>query len=293
MKIAVITDSTAYISAEQIGDLPIRVVTTPLIIGGHTYNEGVDISTADFYEKMAHTPEFPKTAQPRLGDVMAVHEELKSEGYDTVINLYLSSAISGIHDTSVGLAKNPDMPHIVVYDSHVTVAMLGEMVLQAGKMAKAGAPLDDILHMLDTLRASIGVYFVVDNLQHLVRGGRLSSTAGFLGGLLNIKPILTFDPDSHKIVPFEKARTSRKALARVEELFAEAIKDVDYPIKVWVIDANAPQPAAEWLADLKHNFPNISFSQSYIGPAIGTHVGAGTMALGWMRDLAAENKTKH
>ena len=293
MKIAVITDSTAYISAEQIGDLPIRVVTTPLILDGHTYNEGVDITTADFYDKMAHTTEFPKTAQPRLGDVMQVHEELKAEGYDTVINLYLSSAISGIHDTAVGLAKNPDMPHIVVYDSWVTVIMLGEMVLQAGKMAKAGASLEDILHTLDILRASTGEYFVVDNLQHLVRGGRLSSTAGFLGGLLNIKPILTFDPDTHKIVPFEKARTSRKALARVEELFAEATKDIDYPIKAWVIDANAPEPAAEWQADLKRHFPGIPFQRSYIGPAIGTHVGAGTMALAWIRDLDADTKAKH
>lgn len=293
MKIAVITDSTAYISAEQIGDLPIRVVTTPLIIDGHTYNEGVDISTADFYDKMAHSTDFPKTAQPRLGDVMKVHQELKAQGYDTVINLYLSSTISGIHDTAVGLSQDPDMPHIVVYDSQITVAMLGEMVLTAGRMAKAGSSLDEILRTLDKLRDSTGEYFVVDDLQHLVRGGRVSSTAGFIGGLLNIKPILTFDPDSHKIVPFEKARTSRKALARVEELFAEATKNLDYPIKAWVIDANSPQPAAEWLADLEKKFPNVPFYRSYIGPAIGTHVGAVTMALAWMRDLDAEQQQQH
>ncbi|WP_155286487.1 DegV family protein [Lacticaseibacillus zhaodongensis] len=284
MKIAIVTDSTAYLTPDQIKDLPIRIVTTPVILDDVTYNEGEDITPEEFYKKMAASKDFPHTSQPRLGDVLTAHKELLAEGYDTVINIYLSATISGIHSTISAAARNIKGQNVIVYDSQITIILLGEMVRQAGIMAKAGASVTEITDMLDKLRATTGEYFVVNDLQHLVRGGRLSSTAGFVGGMLRIKPVLTIDDQSHKIVVAEKIRTINKAYARIEELFAKETKGKNYPIKAWVVDAGTPEEADRWLAELQAKFPKIRFARSFFGPAITTHIGAGSLALAWIAD---------
>lgn len=282
-KIAIVTDSTAYLTPEQIAGLPIRIVTTPLVVGGETFNEGVDITPAEFYAKMRAASDFPHTSQPRLADVLATHEELRQAGYDTVLNIYLSKTISGINSTISAAA--PDIPgvHAVVYDSQITVILMGQMVLTAGQMAQAGASLDEIIARLDQLRASMDEYFIVNDLMHLVRGGRLSNTAGMLGSMLHIKPLLTFD-ETHKIVVFEKIRTLNRAYARVEELFAKAVADADYPLKAWVIDAGDEPAAKHWHESLKQQFPDLTIERSFFGPAITTHIGEKAIALAWMRD---------
>lgn len=282
-KIAIVTDSTAYITPEQIGDLPIRIVTTPLIVGGKTFDEGVDITPAEFYAKMRAASDFPHTSQPRLADVLAIHRELKAQGYDTVINIYLSKTISGINATVSAAAPEIEGQHVVVYDSQITVILMGQMVLTAGKMAAAGASLDAILARLDQLRASVNEYFIVNDLMHLVRGGRLSNTAGMLGSMLRIKPLLTFD-DSHKIVVFEKVRTLARAYERVEHLFADALVKADYPLKAWVIDAGDEEAADTWQQKLQARFPQAVIGRSFFGPAITTHIGENAIALAWMRD---------
>ncbi|WP_056976392.1 DegV family protein [Lacticaseibacillus sharpeae] len=289
MKIAIVTDSTAYLSPAQIAGLPIRIVTTPIILDGDTYNEGVDITPQEFWDKLKTAKEFPHTSQPRLGDVLAIHEQLKNEGYDTVINIYLSATISGINSTISAQAKQIEDQHVIVYDSQITVALMGEMVLVAGKMAAAGKSVDEILATLDDLRATTGEYFIVNDLQHLVRGGRLSSAAGFVGSMLRIRPLLTFN-EEHKIVVAEKVRTAARASARIEELFGKAMADVDYPVKAWVIDSGAPEEAAKWQAKLQQDYPQINLGRSYLGPAITTHIGPGALALAWMKDWDAEQK---
>ncbi|WP_127848365.1 DegV family protein [Lacticaseibacillus hulanensis] len=283
MKIAVITDSTAYLMPDQIAGLPIRIVTTPIILDDQTYNEGVDITPEEFWAKLKTAKSFPHTSQPRLGDVLSTFDELKAKGYDTVLCVFLSATISGINSTISAAAQQIKDQNIVVYDSQITVAMMGEMVLVAGRMAKAGASLEEITAELDVLRASTGEYFMVNDLQHLVRGGRLSSTAGFVGGMLRIKPLLTFN-EEHRIVVAEKVRTAARAYARIEELFTAAVKDKDYPIKAWVIDSGAQQEADLWQAKLQKDFPKISFTRTFLGPAITTHIGPGALALAWMLD---------
>lgn len=282
-KIAIVTDSTAYLEPEQIAGLPIRIVTTPLVVGGETFNEGVDITPEEFYAKMRVAKDFPHTSQPRLADVLAVHAELRQAGFDTVLNIYLSKTISGIHDTVQAAASEIKNQHVVVYDSQITVILMGELVLTAGKMAAAGASLEAIIARLDQLRQTMNEYFIVNDLMHLVRGGRLSNTAGMLGSMLHIKPLLTFD-ETHKIVVAEKVRTLTRAYTRVEELFAAAITQAPHPLKAWVIDAGIPNEAAQWQRSLQAEFPQATIERSYFGPAITTHIGEKAIALAWMQD---------
>lgn len=284
MKIAVVTDSTAYLPQQLIDENNITVVPIPVVLDGQTYNEGVDVTSAEFYEKLRHSENFPSTAQPSIGEMVALYERLGDQGYDTVISIHLASTISGFVNNLKSAAQLVKNTHVIPYDSQITVILMGEMVLAAAKMAQKGKTVEEILARLDALRATTNEYFIVNDLQNLVRGGRLSNASAFLGSMLRIKPILTFDDDSHKIVAFEKIRSLKKAYARVEELFAQTVQQTDYPIHAYVIHANDEPAAIEWRDQLAAKYPQVKFDISYFGPVVGAHLGEKAIAIGWIKD---------
>ncbi|ATO43835.1 DegV family protein [Loigolactobacillus coryniformis] len=284
MKIAVVTDSTAYLPQQLIDENNITVVPIPVVLDGQTYNEGVDVTSTEFYEKLRHSENFPSTAQPSIGEMVALYERLGDQGYDTVISIHLASTISGFVNNLKNAAQLVKNTHVIPYDSQITVILMGEMVLAAAKMAQKGKTVEEILARLDALRATTNEYFIVNDLQNLVRGGRLSNASAFLGSMLRIKPILTFDDDSHKIVAFEKIRSLKKAYARVEELFAQTVQQTDYPIHAYVIHANDEPAAIEWRDQLAAKYPQVKFDISYFGPVVGAHLGEKAIAIGWIKD---------
>lgn len=283
MKIAVVTDSTCYLTKEEIQESGITVVPIPVIIDGKSYDEGVDITTEEFYERLRTSQSFPSTSQPPLGQMVELYEGLQKQGYDTVISIHLASTISGFVQSLKGLEGTIDGLNLIVYDSQITVRLMGVMALEAARMAKEGADPDSILKRLDYLRETSGEYFVVDDLQNLVRGGRLSNASAFVGSLLKIKPILTFN-DSHEIVAFEKVRSSKKALARVEQLFEEDRAKAPYPLRAMVIHANDEPAALKWKEKLKEEYPDLPIDISYFGPVVGAHLGEKALALAWILD---------
>lgn len=284
MKIAVVTDSTAYLPQQLIDQYHITVVPIPVVLDGQTYNEGVDISSADFYAKLNQSEHFPSTAQPAIGQMVELYENLGDQGFDIVLSIHLASTISGFFENLKNIVPLVKNTRVIPYDSQITVILMGQMVLLAAQMAQAGKTIDEILARLDALRATTDEYFIVNDLQNLVKGGRLSNASAFLGGMLRIKPILTFDDDSNKIVAFEKIRSLKKAYLRVEDLFAEALRKTDYPIHAFVIAANDEPAAIEWEAHLKERFPAVKFDVSYFGPVIGAHLGEKAIAIGWLKD---------
>ncbi|WP_054702166.1 DegV family protein [Secundilactobacillus odoratitofui] len=284
MKIAVVTDSTSYLSAEDIERYQIHVVPIPVIIDGRSYNEGVDITTDEFWEKLRHSKSFPSTSQPPLGEMIALYQQLGDEGYDTIISIHLASTISGFVNSLRQVNEHLTNTKVVVYDSQITVKLMGYLAIEAAKLAAKGEDIDTIIDRLDAVRATIDEVFVVDDLQNLVRGGRLSNASAFIGSILKIKPLLTFDDQSHEIVAFEKVRSRKKALLRVEDIFAEAVKQADYPLRALVIEGNDPEGGANWVKQVETKFPQIPVELSYFGPVIGTHLGEKSLALAWMID---------
>ncbi|MFL2030334.1 DegV family protein [Loigolactobacillus zhaoyuanensis] len=284
MKIAVVTDSTAYLPQQLIDENEITVVPIPVVLDGQTYNEGIDITSSEFYEKLRHSESFPSTAQPSIGEIIALYEHLGDQGYDTVISIHLASTISGFVNNLKNVAQLVKNTHVIPYDSQITVVLMGEMVLAAARMAKKGKTVEEILARLDALRETTNEYFIVNDLQNLVRGGRLSNASAFLGSMLRIKPILTFDEDSHKIVAFEKIRSLKKAYSRVEELFDKTVQHTDYPIHAYVIHANDEPAAIEWRDQLAVKYPQVKFDISYFGPVVGAHLGEKAIAIGWIKD---------
>ncbi|WP_421016516.1 DegV family protein [Furfurilactobacillus cerevisiae] len=285
MKIAVVTDSTCYLSQTEVDENDIHVVPIPFVVDGKTFDEGVDISTEGFYQLLRESKSFPSTSQPPLGEMIELYNHLADEGYDTVISIHLASTISGFVNSLQGVAAEvSDRIKVIPFDSQITVRLMGYLVLEAAHMVKNGADADEIIARLEEMRATMGEYFVVDDLQNLVRGGRLSNASAFIGSVLKIKPLLTFDDDTHEIVAFEKVRSTKKALARVETLFTEAQAKVDYPLRGIVIHGNDPVAAQTWRDKLAKQFPEMPFELSYFGPVIGAHLGEKALALAWVID---------
>lgn len=285
MKIAVVTDSTAYLTPEEAAANNIHIVPIPINLDGQTYREGVDITTSEFYDKMAQSSSFPTTAQTPIGELMETYQKLADDGYDTVISIHLTRAISGYLDTVAQIAEQmKDTIKIVPFDSQLTVKMMGYLALEAAKLANNGDSLDDILKKLTEYRDTFNNVFVVDDLQNLVRGGRLSNASAFVGSILRIKPLLTMHTPNHAIEAFEKVRSMKKAKLRCEQIFDEEIKKVDYPVRAMVIHADVPEAGQKWLDKLQADHPDIRFELSYFGPVIGTHLGKGALALAWSQD---------
>ncbi|KGR80101.1 DegV family protein [Ureibacillus manganicus] len=278
MRIAVVTDSTAYLTPEERERYNIHMIPLSVTLEDGVFEEEVEITTTEFYDKVRGAKVFPKTTQPSVGKYTELLEEL-SKDYDEVISIHLSSGISGTYQGAVQAADMVEGIKVHTFDSEISCAPQGIYAKTASELASNGATVEEIFAKLENLKTKMKAYFVVDDLAHLQRGGRLSSAAAIVGGLLQIKPVLHFE--NKVIVPFEKIRTKKKALKRVEELLGEDA--VKYKrLEGVVIHANCEAEGKEWMNELADRYPNVSFSLSYFGPVIGTHLGEGSLGLAWV-----------
>ncbi|MEH6849584.1 MULTISPECIES: DegV family protein [Bacillus] len=277
MKIAIVTDSTAYIPKHVREELQIHMIPLNVILGNESYQEEMEITAEDFYEKVREQGELAKTSQPAIGEFIKLFEELGKE-YDAVISIHLSSGISGTYQTATTAGQMVEGVDVYTYDSEISCEVQGFYVREGAKMASEGKSPEEILARFDEMKKTMDAYFVVDDLHHLQRGGRLNSAQAFIGSLLQVKPVLYFRDKI--IIPFEKIRTRKKALKRIVEIFDEqASKGI--PMEAVVVHANREEEAKELERELKELYPHVEFRISYFGPVIGTHLGEGSLALGW------------
>ncbi|MHC5373680.1 DegV family protein [Enterococcus sp. LJL120] len=271
MKLAVVTDSTAVLP-EHIKDKEnLFIVPIPVILDGKSYNEGVDIEADEYYALLKSSKEFPKTSQPSLGEVLSLYEEIGKKGYDTIISIHLSGGISGFVHNLEGIKDAIDGVKIIPYDSKITSMPMGHMVESVIELNEAEKNLEEILEHLDIIRDNTYAYLIVDDLNNLVRGGRLTNGAAIIGGLLKIKPILTFVDG--KIVLFEKIRSTKKAFNRAEEIIGQRIVEIKHPTKLYVIHANNLLVAEEEKEKLQVKYPDAEIIIGHFGPVIGSHLG--------------------
>lgn len=279
MKTAVVTDSTAYIPKEVREHLHIHMIPLQVIFGQDVYEEEIDLSAEEFYEKVKQAEKLPTTSQPPIGKFVELFQQLGEE-YDAVVSIHLSSGISGTYQGALAAGKMVDSIAVYAFDSEISCSAQGFYVEEAAKMALAGKGPLAILERLKEIKPSVDAYFMADNLAHLHRGGRLNSAQALIGSILQIKPLLHFE--NKVIVPFEKIRTRKKALSRVADLLAEDSADGE-PFKAVIIHANREEEAKKWKAELEAKFVNVEFDISYFGPVIGTHIGEGGMGMAWYK----------
>ena len=278
MKLAVITDSSAFLQAETLRKEDLFVLDIPVNIDGQEYVEGVNLTAQEFYEKMASANELPKTSQPSIAKLDEILSSLKAKGYTHALGLFLSSGISGFYQNIQYMKDEYEGVTIAFPDTRITSAPLGYMVESVLKCAEQGDGFESILDKVTEQIENTSAFIMVDDLDHLVKGGRLSNGAAILGNLLSIKPILYFN-DQGVIEVYEKVRTEKKATKRLVEIVKEATANGNYQITV--IHGNAPQKAADLRQLLLDGGVATDISIATFGSVIGTHLGEGSIALGY------------
>lgn len=277
MKTAIVTDSTAYLPNDIVEQYNIHVIPLSVTLNGEALEEGTTLQTDDFYGRVRGGGPLPKTSQPALGKFIDLFESLQ-EQYDAVISIHLSSGISGTFAGAKQAGEMVEGISVFPFDSEISCYPQGFYVIRAAQLAQEGATPEAIFAELFKMKETMRAYFMVDDLTHLQRGGRLNGAQALIGGLLQVKPILHFQ--QKVIVPFEKIRTRKKAMKRIEDLLK---KDAELrPLEAAIIHGNCPEEAEAWRQELAAQFPNVEFTISYFGPVIGTHLGEGAMGLGWV-----------
>src|SRR5699024_3087452 len=285
MKTAVVTDSTANLDQETIDKYGIKVVPIPYIIDGTEYQDGVDLTRPEFYEKMRNAKDFPTTSQPPVGEMINLYNQLADEGYDAVISIHIAGTISGLMTTLNNLKGQLDNIKLYPIDSSITEVPMGWMVKLAARMAAQNEDAEKIVAAVEQHKKQYEAVFVVDDLKKLAHGGRLSNASAFIGTVLKIKPLLHFDKESDKIVAFEKVRSLKKAMKQAQEIIKEETDKAGYPFRLLVIHANNEKRGQEWAKEVQEAFPGIPVSLDEFDPVIAVHLSEGALALGFIRDI--------
>ena len=273
MKVKVVVDSTSYLSREALERYDIKVVPLLVTLGEETFREGTVYTNAEYYGRLRKVKIFPRTSQPAAGDFLEVFQGF--EKGSEVICVLISEMMSGTVQSAETAASMVEGVRVTVFDSRSVAMGTGFLSLRAAEMADQGASMEEIVEELVRIRSKLKVFFVVDNLEYLVRGGRLSKTQGLLGNLLLVKPILYVNDG--KIELFEKVRTRQKAIARILE---ELTRDVEKSQveKVCVAHVDALNEALE-LKEKVNNIYKGPLTLEEAGPVVGSHSGPGTVGL--------------
>ena len=282
-KVAVITDSTAYLPDALLNAYSITVTPQILIWGEETFRDGVDIMPDDFYKRLETAKIMPTTSQVAIVDMKAAYEKLLESGYD-VLGIFISAKLSGtMQSATQGREMLPKaVDRISIVDSNSTAMAMGFQVLAAARAAQDGANLAECKKLAEKAREHTGVYFVVDTLEFLRRGGRIGGAQALLGSALNIKPILELRDG--RIESVEKVRTKSKAMERMIELVALHVAGRT-PVRLATLHANAEAAARAALKTAALQLQPIETVFASVSPAIGTHAGPGTVGLAFMAGM--------
>ncbi|ANS74986.1 EDD domain protein [Paenibacillus yonginensis] len=282
-KPVIVTDSTADVPKSIVEAYGIHVIPMVVRFGEDSYREGIDLTAGEFYERLEREKELPTTSQTSPSQYMEVFRGLLEANPDSaVISIHLSSGMSGTYQASM-LGKEmleEELGHPVdvhVVDSRCASYGFGMLVTAAARMAEEGADTASILKEVERLRQVRHLYFMVDTLEYLQKGGRIGRATALLGTLLNIKPILSVGEDG-VIYSVDKARGRKKAIARMMELFRKDFGEVK-DIHAALADSANPEGAEEILAELRNHFTLHEVVRTDIGAVVGAHVGRGTVAV--------------
>jgi len=273
--VRVVTDSGADIPKELREELGIAVVPLTIHFGDEEFKDGVDLDTAAFYARLRAGGQ-PRTTQPSPADFEAVYRRLQEEGAEAIVSCHLSSEMSGTMQSAV-LASTMESIKVRVHvvDTRSASIGIGLCAIEAARLARAGKPVEEIVAHVQGIVKRLQVYFLVDTLEYLHRNGRIGRASAFLGGLLNIKPLLTIDDGV--VAPLERARGRAKARARLVELVKAGVGDSK--VCMGVVHADAREEGEALAAELQSSLNVEELILTELGPTIGTHVGPGTMGV--------------
>jgi DegV family protein with EDD domain len=276
--VVIVTDSTHYTTRELIAAAGVREVSLYVRDGEHTRRESEITDYDAFYAQLREAVELPTTSQPSIGDFVAAYEPLLAQGND-VVSIHLSGGISGTVGAAAAagslIAERGGAGRIEVLDAQSACGGLGIVVLAAAAAAARGESVEGVLEHARQARAALAIWFCIDTLDYLQRGGRVGRAQAWLGGALRIKPILSLEAE---ITPVERVRTSGRAFERMVDYLRSRRDD---GADGWVVQhIQAPERAAAIVERGRELFGSEPMWVSEVGPVIGTYTGPGLIGVG-------------
>ena len=277
-KVAIITDSSAYLPQDIVDDLGLHVVPLTLHWEEKSYRDGIDIGVEEFYEALSKSKTIPTTSQTPVNVFDELFGKLLDEDY-AVFAMLISSGISGTLESALQAKTNfPDAP-LEVMDTKLVSMALGFLVLTVARAVKAGANLEECVDLAKQTYPKIGVYFTVDTLKYLNKGGRINTASRLLGAALDIKPIMEIRDGKIELV--ESVRSRKKSLQRMLDLVDRDISGRE-PVRISTFHAAAEKDCDRLMQDAVARFYPIETISTYVSPVIGSHTGPGTVSIAYM-----------
>ncbi len=271
--VAVVTDSTADFAGVEPADLAITVVPLTVNWGRDVMRDRIDITTSEFYDRLRTDREMPRTAAPPLGIFEEVFRNLLAR-YDAVVAIHIASKLSGTHGIASTAARNVDGERVHVIDSATTTVTLGWLAQSAAQLARDDTPAHSIVRELDDMIPRLRIYLTLGSLEYLQRGGRIGRAQAFLGGLLNVKPVL--ECHDGEIHPVERVRTRPAAIRRVLEM----ARQLGPKERIAIAHSDCAEEARTFAADLAQQEGLAQVPIAELGSVVGTHTGPGVLGIG-------------
>jgi DegV family protein with EDD domain len=279
-QVSVVTDSTANLPPDLIERHGIHVVSLYVIFGGDRTLREVEITDYPaFFEELRAAEVLPTTSQPSVGDFTSVYEPLLADGGE-VVSLHISGGLSGTPEAARQAAQSLEREgkggeRVRVVDSRTVAGGLGMVVLAAAACARRGATVDEVAAHAMEARSEMKMWFALDTLEFLKRGGRIGAASAWIGSTLKVKPILTLEGE---MVPVERVRTSARMVTRLVE-YARQRHESD--ADGWAVQhINAPDQAARLVEECQEIFGRDPLIVSEVGPVLSAHVGPGMLGVG-------------
>jgi DegV family protein with EDD domain len=274
-RIAVVTDSSAYLPEEETRGLDIHVIPLWMFWDDDRIRDGVDMTPKEFYTRLRNSKTIPTSSQPSAGEFKAFFEKVAEE-YDAIAAVLVSSELSGTVASAIAaIAELPDIP-IKLVDTLGVSMSLGYCVLAAAKAAAAGKSLDEVAAAAEKMSKRMHFLFAVDTLEFLHKGGRIGGAKAMFGTALSIKPLLHFL--NGRIEPLMQVRTKKKAIATMLNIAEERL-DGKRMIEAALLDVDVPEEGDRVGEMVKDRFPGVRLIRSTVSPVVGTHAGPGTIGL--------------
>jgi DegV family protein with EDD domain len=278
-RVAVVTDTTGYLPAELARAKQIQLVSLYVNFAGERTVREADITDYDaFYAELRQADSLPTTSQPAVGDFLAVYQPLLDDGLD-IVSVHISGALSGTCDAArqavETLERQGRAGRVRVFDSTTGAGGTALVAMAAAHLARAGGDLDAVDHAARQAREALRIWFAIDTLDYVRRGGRIGAASAWIGSTLKIKPILTIE---NEMTPVERVRTSARAFERMVDYAHERHAD---GADGWVVQhIQSPEQAARLVEECKVIFGSDPVWVSEIGPVLGVHTGPGLLGFG-------------
>ncbi|MED4204132.1 DegV family protein [Neobacillus mesonae] len=280
VKTAWVTDSTAYLDEELKKHPDLYTIPLTILLDGEEYTDGVDLTPSQLFNQLKTLKQPAKTSQPAIGAFQALYEQLEKD-YDRIVTVLISGKLSGTVSSSEQAAKLVNIP-VTTFDSHILTYPMSALLKKAMELEAAGESLDSVIHKLEQIRETGETYVLIGSLEQLHRGGRMTGLQFFLGSMLNVKPIISFNEGA--LFVKEKVRSEKKAKDKILDYFRSSCEKNNIK-EVYILYGLHEDHAITWQRELSVQFPELKIIICPLGAVIGVHAGENTIGISWFNEM--------